>query len=361
MNLQALAANYVQMRERSAGECAGVVKANGYGLGIAPVVRALAGVDCRVFCVATLSEALELRQLWAEGLLAELGGHLAEPRVLLLGGLTSADAAAAAAAASIEPVLNNLEQTALWYPFREQPATLQIDTGMERLGFLPEDLAAVDWSGYQLAMVMTHLACADDPEHPMNAIQLQRFAAARQLLPRALGQLPTSIANSAGCLLPERWHGDLSRPGIGLYGGHPQNRIPGNPMQAVVHLHGQVVQRRQIPANTAVGYGASFVTQRQTEVAVVGLGYADGLPRMLSNTGQVSIQGTRAPIIGRVSMDVVHVDVTDVPKPPGVGEWVEFLGADIGVDEVAQWAGTIGLEVLCGLGRRPTWEYQSTS
>jgi len=244
----------------------------------------------------------------------------------------------------------------LWWPWRDQAATLHIDTGMERLGFLPADLTAIDWSAYRLTMVMTHLACADTPENALNELQLERFIAARNQLPDP--GLTTSIANSAGCLLPSRWHGDLSRPGIGLYGGHPQNRVADNPVHAVVHLTGQVVQRRSIEPGTSIGYGGSFVAQRRSEIAVVGLGYADGLPRMLSNTGAVSIAGQRAPIVGRVSMDVVHVDVSDLNEPPVPGDWVEFMGADIGVDEVAQWAGTIGLEVLCGLGQRPHWNYQ---
>lgn len=366
VDLQALAANYRQLRDLSAGACAGVVKANAYGLGLSQVVGALSSAGCSVFCVATLAEALELRELLhtqsgerslpGVGLVRSNG-----PRIVLLGGLTSDEAATAAAGAGIEPVLNSLQQAQAWWPWRDHPAILHIDTGMERLGFQPGDLGVVDWSAYRLSMLMTHLACADTPDHELNELQLERFAAARAQLPAAVSGLPTSIANSAGCLLPARWHGDLSRPGIGLYGGHPQNRILDNPLRPVVHLQGQVVLRRSVDAGRSIGYGASRVATRNTEIAVVGLGYADGLPRVLSNTGEVSINGRRAPILGRVSMDVVQVDVTDLlreqPVCADVGAWVEFLGADIGVDEVAQWAGTIGLEVLCGLGRRPVWEY----
>ncbi len=351
VDLTALAANYRQLRDRSAGACAGVVKANGYGLGIAAVAETLTLAGCSVLCVATLDEALELHELFASGTVPT-----PTPRILLFGGISTAAAASAAAAAGIEPVLNNTQQAQLWWPWRDQAATLHIDTGMERLGFLPADLTAIDWSAYRLAMVMTHLACADTPEHTLNELQLERFFAANLQLPNP--NLPTSIANSAGCFLSPRWHGDLSRPGIGLYGGHPQNRVVDNPMQAVVRVEGQIVQRRSVEAGTSIGYGASYVTQRPTEIAVVGLGYADGLPRLLSNVGAVSSAGQRAPIVGRVSMDVVHVDVSDLDSPPEPGDWVEFMGADIGVDEVAQWAGSIGLEVLCGLGQRPHWNYQ---
>ena len=222
VDLRALAANYTQLRERSAGECAGVIKADGYGLGMARVAHALVTASCTVFCVATLTEALELRSLFSNRLIADRRKTRAEPRILLLGGPISAEAARAAASARIEPVLNNSHQAQLWYPYRELPANLHIDTGMERLGFLPDELAAVDWSAYHLVMTMTHLACADVPDHPLNEIQLQRFAKARQNLPPEVARLPTSIGNSAGCLLPKRWHGDLSRPGIGLYGGHPK-------------------------------------------------------------------------------------------------------------------------------------------
>jgi len=192
----------------------------------------------------------------------------------------------------------------------------------------------------------------------MNALQLERF----QQVAKQFPGVSTSIANSAGCLLPVSWHGDLTRPGIGLYGGHPQNRVPENPLEPVVHLEGQVVARRTVSKGTPVGYGGTFVASRTTDIAVVGLGYADGLPRSLSNKGEVSWRGTRLPIIGRVSMDLTHIDVTDLEQAsspaPAPGDWVQFLGGDIGVDEVAQWADTIGLEILCGLGRRPQWHYR---
>ena len=350
VDLAALASNYRYLSARSDRRCAGVVKADGYGLGIEPVVTALLAEGCRDIFVATLAEALHLRTLFAD------------LRIIALGGIQDASAAAAAAGANIEPVINCAAQAQLWVPYAQRPVTLHVDTGMQRLGCSAEDLAAVDWQDFTIATLMTHLACADVPEHPMNQRQLDRFEGVRRLFPG----VPTSIANSAGCLLPAAWHGDLTRPGIGLYGGHPQNRVGDNPLKPVAHMLGQIVSRRTIESGTPVGYGGAFVAKRTTHLAVVGLGYADGLPRCVSpgvsGSSHVSWMGHRAPIVGRVSMDLTHVDVTDVlelaTSSPEEGDWVEFLGSDIGVDEVAQWAGTIGLEILCGLGRRAHWEYR---
>lgn len=341
VDLAALGANYEYLKNRSSHQCAGVVKANGYGLGLKPVVETLVTHGCSDLFVATVGEALKLRSLFPA------------VRIVLLGGVNDAASARQIAAAGVEPALNSPHQAELWRPHGQQPATLHVDTGMERLGFTLGELGA-DWSGFDIAMIMTHLACADTPDHAMNQQQLDRFARACALFPG----VPTSIANSAGCLLPADWHGDLTRPGIGLYGGHPQNRIPDNPLSPVVHMSGQVIALRDLAPGTAAGYGAAFVAQRPTRLAVVGLGYADGLPRVIGGRGQVSVNGRRASIVGRVSMDLTHVDVTDLGAAmPAIGDWVEYLGADIGVDEVAQWADTIGLEILCSLGHRPHWSY----
>ena len=309
------------------------------------MITTLLAEGCRDVFVATLSEALQVRDLFSD------------LRIVALSGLVDAAAARAAVDADIEPVINSAEQAQLWAPHADRPMTLHVDTGMQRLGLPLDELGLVDWSTFTLATLMTHLACADVPDHPLNALQLERFEQAASQFPG----VTTSIANSAGCLLPEAWHGELTRPGIGLYGGHPQNRVPENPLKAVVHMDGQVVARREVSAGTPVGYGGTFVASRLTQIAVVGLGYADGLPRSLSSVGEVSWLGRRLPIIGRISMDLVHVDITDLDHSggavPELGDWVQFLGDDIGVDEVAQWADTIGLEILCGLGHRPQWQY----
>ena len=320
------------------------MKANAYGLGLAPVVQTLLQAGCDTFCVATLEEGLALRKLAATA------------RILLFGGVEAATAHHAAAA-RLEPVINSVDQVRAWQPHRTLPATLHVDTGMQRLGMPPTEVANVDWAGYELTTLMTHLACADDPEHPSNAAQLQRFESVRATFPN----LATSIANSAGCLLAPAYHGDLTRPGIGLYGGHPKNGVRDNPMACAVSVEARVVQLRTLPADTLLGYGGTYQADTERTIAVVGMGYADGIPRLLSNRGEACINGARVPIVGRVSMDLVQLDVTELQgakdQTVGVGDWAEFIGTTIGVDQVAQWAETIALEVLCGLGRRAHWAY----
>ena len=338
----ALASNYRFFADRSEKACAAVVKANAYGMGVEYAVPVFERAGCRVFAVATVEEGIAVRALTAGA------------RILLLGGVDQRSASVAEQH-RLEPVLNHPGQAAAWHPYRHLPAVVHIDTGMERLGFTPAQLADVAWQDYRLSLVMTHLASADQPEDPLNALQLERFDRARATLPA----LPVSIANSAGCLLPAAWHGDLTRPGIGLYGGHPQNRIEQNPLQPVVSFEARVVQIREISRGTGVGYGGTWQAPHDARIAVLGAGYADGLPRLLGNRGQASFAGRRVPIVGRLSMDMLHLDVTALgPEAPRLGDWVQLLGADIGVDEVAQWSQTIGLEILCDLGRRPVWRYE---
>lgn len=336
--------NYRLLSERSSGECAAVVKADAYGLGLAPVAKALLRAGCRVFCVATLAEGLDLRMLAPHA------------RIIVLGGVDAAGATRAAAA-QLEPVINSVEQAKGWYAHRHLAASLHVDTGMQRLGVALEDVSRIDWSDYRLAQLMTHLACADDPTHAANRDQLQRFEAVRANFPG----IATSIANSAGCLLGASYHGDLTRPGIGLYGGHPRNALKNNPMDCVVSVEARIVQVRSLPAGTPLGYGATYQAPSDRVIAVAGMGYADGIPRALSNRGAVAVADWFAPIVGRVSMDLVQIDITDLieqrPQQLEVGEWVEFFGPKLPVDQVAAWAETIALEVLCGLGRRAHWEY----
>ena len=344
VHLDNLVSNYRLLSNRSTDACAAVVKANAYGLGLAPVANALLRAGCQVFCVATLAEGLSLRAL------------APEQRVIVLGGVDAAGAKIAAQA-RLEPVINSLEQAAHWYPYREHPATLHVDTGMQRLGMPAEDLIRVAWTDYKLAMLMTHLACADDPTEIANTEQLRRFTQVAADFPG----VPTSIANSAGCLLDASFHGNLTRPGIGLYGGHPRNVLTDNPMSWVVCLEAQIVQIRRLPAHTPLGYGGTYQANDDRVIAVVGMGYADGIPRTLSNRGQAAVGEQWLPIVGRISMDLVQLDITDanqqLSQPLAVGDWVEFFGPNMALDQVAIWADTIALEVLCGLGRRARWEY----
>ena len=195
----------------------------------------------------------------------------------------------------------------------------------------------------EIRLLMTHLACADTPEHSLNGEQLARFRAVAARFPG----VPASIANSAAILTGVE---GIGRPGIGLYGGNPY-ATQENPMRCVATLEGEVLQVRNVPAGAAVGYGAAHATERDTAVAAVGVGYADGVPRALSNRGQVALEKTRAPIVGRVSMDLTLVDVTDLPAVQP-GDWIEIFGHTVGVDEVAAWADTISYEILTGVGNR---------
>jgi alanine racemase len=200
---------------------------------------------------------------------------------------------------------------------------------------------------------MTHLACADEPEHPLNAEQLARFDQMCALLPR----VRTSIGNSAGTLTDAARRGDLVRPGIALYGGNPFSDRP-NPMEAVVKLTAPILQLHDVGEPEPVGYGATYVAAPPARIAIVGIGYADGYPRNLGNVGTAAVHGTRVPVVGRVSMDLISIDVTSLPRDTvEVGAAVELIGPTVGVDEVAAAADTISYEILTGLGRRLVREY----
>lgn len=338
IDLGALRANYALFQRAAApGRAGAVVKADGYGLGAAPVARSLAAAGCREFFVATAAEALALR--------AEMP---AATIYVFEGALT--DTADDLRRAGIVPVLNHTAQGELWRARGAgRPAAVHVDTGMQRLGYPAAELPAAV-SDLDVRLLVTHLACADEPDHPMNARQLERFERVRTSFPG----VPVSIGNSAGVLSGPNYAGDLGRPGIGLYGGNPFARAP-SPVQPVVTLEGRILQLRDVAAGDSVGYGATFTAPRPLRVAIVGLGYGDGLPRLLSNRGEAAVGGSRCPIVGRVSMDLTAVDVTDCPAR--LDDWVEFFGATIGVDEVAGWSQTIAYEVLTGLGHRARREW----
>jgi len=344
IDLDALAHNFRLLRERAApAECSAVVKADAYGLGVERVVRRLLREGCDRFFVATAAEARELRVLAP---LAEIGvfeGALANTVATLV----ELDA---------RPVLNSLEQVERWRG--RGRALLHLDTGMNRLGLSAGDIRALAVRKNVLAdlaldFVMTHLACADEPEHPLNAEQLARFESARQALP----DVRTSIGNSAGTLLGAEYCGDLVRPGIALYGGNPFSDRP-NPMRSVVTLTAPILQIREIGEPQTIGYGATYVAQPPARIAVVGIGYADGYPRSLGNSGTAAVHGKRVPVVGRVSMDLISIDVGALPRDQvAVGDPVELIGPNVGVDEVAAAAGTISYEILTGLGLRPARLY----
>jgi len=356
IDLKALAENYRDLSDRARpAECAAVVKADAYGLGMAQAAGVLWRSGCRTYFVATIAEAIDLRALLPEAVIYVLNGLLA-------------GTAATFHAYSLRPVLNSASEVRDWANYCSHagealPCAIHVDTGMNRLGLSEADIGEIQaigdlWQTVTLSLVMSHLACADDHTHTKNVHQRERFEAIRTVFPRAL----TSLANSAGILLGHEYHYDLVRPGVALYGGHPQ-RQGDNPFRPVVHLMGRILQIRETARGETVGYGATRTLDRRTHIAVVAAGYADGLFRALSagdgETGLTAYLGPYAvPVLGRVSMDLVSVDVTGVPESYRQrGAWVELLGPNISAHTMASQAGTIDYEVLTSLGNRATRRY----
>jgi alanine racemase len=357
INLEALRANWGELNRVSGrSECAGVIKADAYGLGLEEIARALTAGGCRTFFTASLTEARRVRQVQPGATIYVLDG--------LLPG-----AAEHYAGFDLRPCLSSLEEAHEWAAFcrarrRRLAAALHIDTGMSRLG-LPtgeiETLAADPglFERFELALVMSHLASADEPDNPRNQAQRRAFEALRAKLPAA----PASLANSGGVFLGPEFHYDLVRPGIALYGGRALEGRP-NPMRWVVELKARILQVRDVAPGELVGYGGTYRVGRPMRIATLACGYADGFLRALSvasgQPGPVGHIGDHpVPVIGRVSMDLITVDVTDVPPAEAVrGGWVEVLGARTTVDDLTDRAGTIGYELLTRLGRRVHRVYQ---
>lgn len=348
IDLEAVAANYRLLRDRlqGAAACAGVVKADAYGLGAARVAPVLWREGCRHFFVAQAEEALALRSVLPdEAWIAVLNGPVRGAEADFL-------------AHRLTPVLNSLPQIDAWAALARDRgdalgAILHVDTGMSRLGLDARELDAVAGDhdrldGIRLDYVMTHLACADEPAHPLNAAQRDEFAAARARLPQA----PASFANSPGIFLGADFHADLARPGMALYGLNPTPEAP-NPMAQTVHLKGRIIQVRQIDTPRTVGYGAAWRAQGPTRIATVGVGYADGFLRHLSDRATAFLGDTPIPLVGRVSMDLITLDVSALP-PESVqpGTLLDLIGPNNPPDAVAEAAGTIGYEILTSLGSR---------
>lgn len=353
IDLAALARNYERLAaEVAPARAAAVVKADAYGLGAARVAERLHAHGCRHFFVAQFVEALRLRPLLA-----------ADATVFVLNGLQPGNELACARE-GIVPVINSLEQWRQWADAartlaRRLPAVLQFDTGMSRLGVPPEERAALAElvsgdSGVDVLFVMSHLACADDADSAQNGEQSAEMARVSAQFP----QFPVCFANSGGIFLGKAYHGVLARPGIALYGGAP-TAGRANPMEPVVRLDVAVVQTRTVPAGTRVGYGGSHVATGPTRLATIAAGYADGLPRSLSDRGAVYCDGVRLPIVGRVSMDSITIDVSALPEGRlKLGSLVEVLGPHQTLEDVARDAGTIAYEILTGLGHRYERQYR---
>src|ERR1700761_5739810 len=349
VRLGAIAANYQKFRALSGrATVAGVVKADGYGCGAGMAAKTLLKEGCDTFFVARLSEGVALRPV--------IGNS---PRIFVLDG-AQREGIAALVEYRLTPVLNSLAEIEMWGAAARDARTsfdaaIHIDTGMNRLGLPHEELSVLaDGSNARLAninlvLLMSHLACADDANNDMNREQFARFKSASARLPSA----PASFASSGGVLLGKDYVFDMVRPGIGLYGGNPQVAGMPNPFQTAAVMTGKILQLRRVDSGGSVGYGATFRIGRDTTLATVALGYADGLMRALSHNGCGAIAGMRAPIAGRVSMDLVTLDVTDVPQEAlKVGADVEFFGDTITLEEAASTANTASYEFLTSLGAR---------
>jgi alanine racemase len=340
VRLGAIAENFRSF-QRLAGPAAiaGMIKADAYGMGADFVAPVLARAGCDTFFVARLEEAVALRRV------------LRETRIFLLDGAPP-DAVPALIAHNITPVLNSLGEIAAWNAAaatarRSLDAAIHIDTGMNRLGLTGEELSTLagEWKtrlkNIRLVLLMSHLASGDEPNSRTNDQQLSRFRTALAMLPPA----PASLAASGGAFLGKPYWFDLVRPGIGLFGGAPQEG--GKSMKTVAVLTGRVLQLRRIDSGQSVGYAATFRAKRPTMIATVAPGYAAGIPRTLSNKGVVFAAGRLAPFAGRVSMDMTGVDVTDLTVK--VGDAVEFMGDHVTLEDVAALAGTNAYEILTGL------------
>ncbi|NIJ08318.1 alanine racemase [Sphingomonas vulcanisoli] len=349
IDLGALKANYrrfAALAARDGAACGAVVKADAYGLGVERVVPALLAAGCRTFFVVQLDEARVVRPLLPD-----------DVSLYVLNGLYPGSAPDYPAIGAI-PVLNSLAQAREWAALASArgerlPAALQFDTIMSRLGMPPEEVEAIaSEPGFRetidLKLVMSHLACSEDRDAPANARQLRIFEEAAALFP----DVSRSLANSGGTVLGGAFAGDLVRVGIALYGGIPTEH-PNFALERVVSLDAKVIQLRTVPPGTGVGYGLTFTTTRETRIATLGLGYADGWLRSLSGRGAAYYGGQRLPILGRVSMDSMAIDVTDLP-PVSLheGDWVELIGPHQSLDEVGAAAGTISYEILTSLGAR---------
>jgi alanine racemase len=350
VDLDALVANWRALGRRAMpAECAAVVKADAYGCGIAQVTTALARAGCKTFFVADLSEARQAREVAPDATIYVLNGIMP----------TTAPVFAELRA---RPVIGSTLELAEWDAFVAAQnwrggAALHVDTGMNRLGISVNDAAAlasrIRAENHGITLLMSHLACAETQEHPLNETQMALFREVR-LLYRGI---PSSLANSSGIFLSDRAHCDVVRPGVALYGVNP---TPGraNPMRPVIELKARIVQVRNIARGETVGYGATWSARRAARLAIVAVGYADGYLRASGSSdempgGSAVVASKHCPLAGRVSMDLLAIDVSEVPEGSvRRGDMATLIGDELPIDDVARAAGTIGYEFLTGLGRR---------
>ena len=359
VDLDAIVANWRKLEKTAVpAECAGVIKANAYGCGVDPVARALAGAGCKTFFVATVDEARAARAALPSAAIYVLDGFFQN----------SGDAYAQCDA---RPVIGDLNELAEWDVFCRRSgwagsAAIHIDTGMNRLGMTLTEaqgiIPRINAGDHGIALVMSHLACAENLNHPLNARQLATFREIASLF----SGVPASLSNSSGVYLGAPFQFDMVRPGAALYGVNPTPEAD-NPMQPVVDLKARVVRIRNVERGESVGYGAVWTARRPTRLAIVSAGYADGYFRAAgggdgTRSAEVVVAGRRCPVAGRISMDLIAVDVTDLPNNAvRRGHMATLIGEGITVDELAHHFGTIGYEVLTSFGPRYARAYKGAT
>lgn len=350
IDLDAIRANYKLLAARvTPAECGAVVKGDGYGCGLDQVTETLLRAGCRTFFVAHLGEARRVRALAREATIFVLNGF-------------APGSGAAVMELNVRPVLNSLVELAEWDQFIAESnwdggAALHVDTGMNRLGVTIEEAAAIAarnrTQNQGIILLMSHLACADRPDHPLNDQQIRHFREIRALFRGT----SSSLANSSGIFYDSSTYCDVARPGLALFGGNPTPGKP-NPMRPVVELKARILQIRNVPRGNTVGYGAAWTAKRDSRIAVVAAGYADGVLRAAAitegrNPRELVVADKRCRIVGRISMDLLALDVTDLPvSAVQRDQMATIIGEGLTLDEVAEQAGTIPYEILTSLGRR---------
>ena len=356
INIDSIIHNYQLINNKVGNtECAAVLKADAYGMGASVISKALDRAGCSIFFVATIDEGIELRTCFSknENKIAVLSGFLEGSEDIFYNN-------------KLIPVLNDIEQIKKWDLYNKQkkisaPSILHIDTGMNRLGLTVSEFYDIIrrptvLKELHVGWIMTHLACGDQPHNIMNQRQLSVFLNAKKKFPN----VKASLANSAGVFLGQSYHLDMVRPGIALYGSG-FGSIPSNPLKQVIKLYSRILQIRTLSRGASVGYGASYRVSEATRVATVGLGYADGYLRSLSNCSWVFFNGVKLPVIGRISMDYITVDITKIASEKiKTGDFIEIIGDKFTLDDLATVANTVPHELLTRLGTRHHRIYRNT-
>ena len=357
INIDSIIHNYQLINNKVGNtECAAVLKADAYGMVASVVAKALDKVGCSTFFVATIDEGIELRACFSknENQIAVLSGLLEGSEDIFYSN-------------KLTPVLNDTEQIKKWAVYNKQkkisaPSILHIDTGMNRLGLTINELYDIiknptELKELHVEWIMSHLACGDQPRDIMNEKQLSVFLNAKKEFPN----VKASLANSAGVFLGQSYHLDMVRPGIALYGSG-SGSIPSKPLKQVIKLYSRILQIRTLSTGASVGYGASYRVSEATRVATVGLGYADGYLRSLSNCSWVFFNGLRLPVIGRISMDYITIDITQIASEKiKTGDFIEIIGDKFTLDDLATVANTVPHELLTRLGTRHHRIYINTN